>query len=858
MRRYKKNNILELLETIHEAHKEYEHYKENNNTESCNGVLALCQESAISIGNAIENSEGEGTESVRLLERYCEDLYQLSQGQEKVNIDRDLSDIRECINNELHVTLEVAFFPYKASMWDSMESIYLAFRSSANVNVYLVPIPYYNRNHDGTIESFRCESDLFPEDEPVTDWQCFDIKKIKPDIAFIHNPYDDQNFVTTVDPRFYSFELKKNVDCLVYCPYYSTVGSISKALSLCKGYLYSDYILTQSKYQIGFYDDLIPRKKFLPMGSPKFDKVIRLNSEKINNPEKFYARVPQEWRNKKKSRNVCFFNTSLSGLLSDTPVFLDKMEYVFKIFEKEKRALLLWRPHPLTDETLKALRPDFYERYLRIQQEFLEKDIGIIDRTPDISVSVTFCDCFIGDGGTSVTSLFLVSEKPMFIFDDTIMDIPSDQDIVDTLFQIPFTVNQNGYIVTVGNKVYKCDFPLRNPIRFRYIDRLTDFRTPLYDLCCNYGDDVFIAPLRTENVIVLHKDGKKSYIRLLHCTDQPDKFFADVFYKKYIVLIPNEYPYFVRLNMETGQVTYSEDLRETYVCEDANGNRTYGGWCVFNSSLVIGSRENNNLLILDIETMHYKVVAVGENTSDGTAGFAHVSAIKKVPFSDSASLIILPYRGTKLRRYYPLTGEVREYNADCEGFYCSGQDKEDFHDNLIPFSSALIKNKTLILAPYRGNMFIALDMVTGESHKWKFPLPLEWQPHNRYYTGGYKGKFVEYNDKIYWVSATQRRLYEIELTEDDCKIIRKIDVEFDTNEVRDHANGFCENAPWWTEYSMHEDAVNSLSSFISGKTFGAPFDKRKELDSISRVAVNLDGTCGEKVCKFFKDKMKLK
>ena len=39
----------------------------------------------------------------------------------------------------------------------------------------------------------------------------YDIEKRRPDVIYIHNPYDKGNFVTSVHPAFYSDELKKYV-----------------------------------------------------------------------------------------------------------------------------------------------------------------------------------------------------------------------------------------------------------------------------------------------------------------------------------------------------------------------------------------------------------------------------------------------------------------------------------------------------------------------------------------------------------------------------------------------------------------------------------------------------------------------
>ena len=39
-------------------------------------------------------------------------------------------------------------------------------------------------------------------------------------LFYIHNPYDDWNLVTCVHPRYFSANLKKYTDKLVYIPYF--------------------------------------------------------------------------------------------------------------------------------------------------------------------------------------------------------------------------------------------------------------------------------------------------------------------------------------------------------------------------------------------------------------------------------------------------------------------------------------------------------------------------------------------------------------------------------------------------------------------------------------------------------------
>ena len=80
----------------------------------------------------------------------------------------------------------------------------------------MIPIPYYDKNPDGSIGLMHYEGNLYPEEVPITRYDEFDFAGVHPDAIFIHNPYDASNAATTVHPFFYSDRLKIYTDCLVY------------------------------------------------------------------------------------------------------------------------------------------------------------------------------------------------------------------------------------------------------------------------------------------------------------------------------------------------------------------------------------------------------------------------------------------------------------------------------------------------------------------------------------------------------------------------------------------------------------------------------------------------------------------
>ena len=87
------------------------------------------------------------------------------------------------------VKKEIVFLPYKASMWDSLESIWQAAAADKeHCNAYVVAIPYADLTPEHTAKEWHCEKGLFPEYVPVLDFRAVDLEKMHPDVIFIHNP----------------------------------------------------------------------------------------------------------------------------------------------------------------------------------------------------------------------------------------------------------------------------------------------------------------------------------------------------------------------------------------------------------------------------------------------------------------------------------------------------------------------------------------------------------------------------------------------------------------------------------------------------------------------------------------------
>ena len=180
-------------------------------------LLAECQKLAFGVGTVLEAYGSGSKKMVRILEDYCECLYQISISRNNMESCRKLAKKIRKQMMQVYTRIrfeipddrkEIVFLPYKVSMWDSLESVWKAAIKDECCDVYVISVPYFDREPDGTLGKMHDEEKEYPEYVPVLSWKEFSIEEHRPDIIYIHNPYDQYNYVTSVHPDFYAARLK--------------------------------------------------------------------------------------------------------------------------------------------------------------------------------------------------------------------------------------------------------------------------------------------------------------------------------------------------------------------------------------------------------------------------------------------------------------------------------------------------------------------------------------------------------------------------------------------------------------------------------------------------------------------------
>lgn len=594
MRKSVKKNLLEIVQTVYSAHGQVKKYLDNKEYDKAQLLLGDCQQAAVDIGGVVEQSQGEGFVTVRFLEDYCEALYELAAGdfnnvtpvKAKKILDKKLLAAENSIRNDIKCKLEAVFMPYKASMWDSLESIWRQAQADDGCDAYVVPIPYYDRNSDFSLGECHYEGGKFPSDVPVVSFNEYNLELRHPDVIFIHNPYDANNTVTSVDSRFYSSELKKYTDNLIYVPYcVYDEHQIDSDPDWVERYImpaiaYSDKVIFQSeKFRKAFVDMIVNKhggdrkaweNKVLGLGSPKYDAV--------NNSDRLKKDIPEQWLKKMTKSDgspkmTVFYNTSIGSFLNNPNEMNGKIKGVIDFFrEHSDEYTLLWRPHPLMETTFKSSHPELWGEYKQIVDNFKQENWGIYDDTPRYETAFAASDAYYGDY-SSLILLWHETGKPLL--EQRVAVKSCENGTQGVCFNCVGYDGQYVWATAANfNGLYRLDpITLKAELTGRFPNENNEVRS-LFSNIAVCGDKLFFCPYNAENIGVYNKaTGQFSSIELKEEFKGVKKKFSFAAGEDNgcIFLIGLACNAVARLNAETEEITYfklpSEKIRGGYVAD---------------------------------------------------------------------------------------------------------------------------------------------------------------------------------------------------------------------------------------------------------------------------------------------------
>ena len=406
-------------------------------------LLEACQQGAIAIGTMLEEACGEGVETIGLLESYCEYLYQvygaLVQGNEMAVEDIGAclvqmeNAIADSIQNDVKIRKEVVFICYKANMWNAIESVWKAACKDEDCDVYVVPVPYYEKNIFGEFGEKHYEGEQFPDYVQVTKYQEYDLTARKPDKIFIQSPYDGYGHGISIEPAYYSSCLKYYTKELIYIPYFildeinprdaRAMASMEYFVKM-PGVVYADKVIVQSEVMKERYIEALVEfageetrsiweEKILGFGSPLQDAV---------STNEAWKKVPQEWvqmlqKADGKRKKLILYHISASTFEQNGEKLLEKIKRVAETFAENKSDVVaLWYLEPWETDVIKSHKPMLWGEYQVLVQHIQTEGCGVYNDTMDAKDIVEICDAYYGDTG-SVAQLCRMKGMPVMIQD---------------------------------------------------------------------------------------------------------------------------------------------------------------------------------------------------------------------------------------------------------------------------------------------------------------------------------------------------------------------------------------------------------------------------------------------------------
>jgi hypothetical protein len=603
MRKSQKQEILALLGTMSKVAKMLPNIAEPSmQVQDC---LAACE-------CLRENLESENApQSMSLLQTIENSLKE-----NKLDIFENIKNLEITFNSEAKVKREVLFLPYKASMWDSLESIYLAAKEDQNYDAFVIPIPYYDKKN-GQFTEMHWETD-YPKNIPLIDYRKYNIEERRPDIIFIHNPYDDCNIVTSVHPDFYSQKLRNFTDCLVYVPYFVGSGTnVQEHFCTLPACIFAHKVIVQTEQEreiyVSAYKEFAKRNrvperfeqignKFLALGSPKLDKAVTAKREDYE--------IPPEWEKLIDNKKVVFYNLSIGSLLENTVEdgkpsgkYFREVRSVFEFFKKQSDFVLLWRPHPLLEGTIKSMRPWLEREYAEIVNEYKAGGYGIYDDSADLNRAVALSDMYYGDS-SSVMKLFEVAGKKV------VRQIPQYP------FICGFWADENFiWFIDNNNILYKHD---KQSNKTEHVGKI-HAQDALANLHITENSrKLYFAPYFSNKISVFDM-AQKSFEQIDFRNDcnVTNKFNDVISFKNFVYFIPQEFPAIIRLNIDTNEIEYfSEWVNEVSKLQTVKlrdfERVIFFGIYIVDTEIAIVINGTNAIMFFNMETCSYEVKHIGE------------------------------------------------------------------------------------------------------------------------------------------------------------------------------------------------------------------------------------------------------
>jgi len=324
---------------------------------------------------------------------------------------------------EASLKKKVVFMPYKAEYWNMLDGLWQEYNNRDDVELKVVPIPYYYKKYDGTIEQYKDEAE-YPDYIKVISYKDYDYKEDMPDEIIIQNPYDNNNMAGTVDPEYYSQRLALYTDKLIYIPYFiideiddndmRAYKSMDSYVTM-PGVVYADEVIVQSDNIKKAY----VRKLTEYYGDETYNEWNRKIKESdftlINTTN--YNYIPLIWKERVKRndgsiKKLIFYYIGMNGFIEYGDKMIKKIHKSMRYFNEMKDDIEILLGFEGDVESVIKDNNSLLIAYKNLLNQYKENIIP--NRLVNTAVKV--CDAYYGDA-CAIAQRCRNEKKPVMVQD---------------------------------------------------------------------------------------------------------------------------------------------------------------------------------------------------------------------------------------------------------------------------------------------------------------------------------------------------------------------------------------------------------------------------------------------------------
>lgn len=342
-------------------------------------------------------------------ERQCQELQNESGAlaqKTKTQFFKAAAAFRQSFRKEISVQYKVVFFADLGQKWDSLNSVYRAFRARSDCETAVVQAPIFRQvKIHGVKEKDIIYDDYLKEARiPNIPYRYYDISKELPDLAFTSNPYE-----STTTEQFWPESIAKYTH-LVYIPYYTDVivtphilqPHCSAPVAECAWRFIEaspEFLSLHRKYAPRHGDNV------LIIGLPKWDAIEELKKNPVA--------VPESWKNKLNGRKVFLWNSHYA--LNECSTLLQLGKKIADLFLHNKNIALIWRPHPMTKTMFKLYFREFKSFWDTLCDVVQTSENMILDENPFYGLSFQCSDALLSDDSSIIPQYLLLDQPILYL-----------------------------------------------------------------------------------------------------------------------------------------------------------------------------------------------------------------------------------------------------------------------------------------------------------------------------------------------------------------------------------------------------------------------------------------------------------